>query len=109
MCQHYKEIDKALMTKLLCNIYKSRRKEGTYLYVSLQDDLKRVPELLLETFGRPELVTKLIISEDRKLAQAEAPKVLDAIATKGFYLQLPPPEEKLGLDLDVFCKRDKDE
>jgi uncharacterized protein YcgL (UPF0745 family) len=30
------------MTKLLCNIYKSRRKEGTYLYVSLQDDLKRV-------------------------------------------------------------------
>jgi hypothetical protein len=97
------------MTKLLCNIYKSRRKEETYLYVSLQDDLKRVPEVLLETFGRPELVTKLIITEDRKLARAEASKVLAAIAEKGFYLQLPPPKEELGLGLDVFCKRDKDE
>jgi hypothetical protein len=79
------------------------------LYVSLQDDLKRVPEVLLETFGRPELVTKLIITEDRKLARAEASKVLAAIAEKGFYLQLPPPKEELGLGLDVFCKRDKDE
>ncbi|HCM06507.1 MAG TPA: hypothetical protein DIC30_10900 [Oceanospirillales bacterium] len=97
------------MTKLLCNIYKSRRKEETYLYVSLKDDLSRVPEVLLETFGRPELVTKLIITEDRKLARAEAEKVLAAIEEKGFYLQLPPPKEELGLGLDVFCKRDDTE
>ena len=97
------------MTKLLCNIYKSRRKEETYLYVSLKDDLSKVPEVLLETFGRPELVTKIIITEDRKLARAEAPKVLASIEEKGFYLQLPPPKEELGLGLDVFCKRDKDE
>lgn len=97
------------MTKLLCNIYKSRRKEETYLYVSLKDDLTRVPDVLLETFGRPELVTKLIITEDRKLARAEADKVLASIEEKGFYLQLPPPKEELGLGLDVFCKRDKDE
>jgi|TARA_B110000211_G_C13685074_1_gene380561 uncharacterized protein YcgL (UPF0745 family) len=97
------------MTKLLCNIYKSRRKEETYLYVSLKDDLSKVPEVLLETFGRPELVTKLIITEERKLARAEAAKVLASIEEKGFYLQLPPPKEELGLGLDVFCKRDKDE
>lgn len=97
------------MTKLLCNIYKSRRKEETYLYVSLKDDLTRVPDVLLETFGRPELVTKLIITEERKLARAEADKVLASIEEQGFYLQLPPPKEELGLGLDVFCKRDKDE
>lgn len=97
------------MTKLLCNIYKSRRKEETYLYVSLKDDLTRVPDVLLETFGRPELVTKLIITEDRKLARAEADKVLASIEEQGFYLQLPPPKEELGLGLDVFCKRDIDE
>ena len=97
------------MTKLLCNIYKSRRKEETYLYVSLKDDLSRVPEVLLETFGRPELVTKLIITEERKLARADVIKVLASIKDKGFYLQLPPPKEKLGLGLDVFCKRDVDE
>lgn len=97
------------MTKLLCNIYKSRRKEETYLYVSLKDDLSKVPEVLLETFGRPELVTKLIITEERKLARAEAGKVIASIEEKGFYLQLPPPKEELGLGLDVFCKRDEDE
>lgn len=97
------------MTKLLCNIYKSRRKEETYLYVSLKDDLSRVPETLLETFGRPELVTKLMLAEDRKLARAEAPKVLAAIEEQGFYLQLPPPKEEMGLGLDIFHKRDKDE
>lgn len=97
------------MTKLLCNIYKSRRKEETYLYVSLKDDLSRVPDTLLETFGRPELVTKLMLSEERKLARAEAPKVLAAIEEQGFYLQLPPPKEELGLGLDLFHKRDKEE
>ena len=97
------------MTKLLCNIYKSRRKEETYLYVSLADDLARVPEFLLETFGRPELVTKMIITPERKFARADAEKVLASIKEKGFYLQLPPPKENLGLGLDVFCKRDDDE
>jgi uncharacterized protein YcgL (UPF0745 family) len=97
------------MTKLLCNIYKSRRKEETYLYVSLADDLVRVPEFLLETFGRPELVTKMIITPERKFARADAEKVLASIKEKGFYLQLPPPKENFGLGLDVFCKRDDDE
>ncbi|MFQ3170002.1 MAG: hypothetical protein ACJAW8_002630 [Oleispira sp.] len=96
------------MTKLLCNIYKSRRKEETYLYVSLTDDLSRVPEVLLETFGRPELVTKMIITPERKFARADAKKVLASIQLQGFYLQLPPPKENLGLGLDVFCKRDDD-
>ena len=95
------------MNKQLCSIYKSRRKEETYLYVTLQDDLSRVPEALLETFGRPELVTKLIITEDRPLARADAKKVLSSIRSNGFYLQLPPPKEIYMLDL--FCKRDKDE
>lgn len=97
------------MTKLLCNIYKSRRKEETYLYVSLKDDLTRVPEVLLETFGRPELVTKLILTPERKLARIGADKVLESIEEKGFYLQLPPPKENMGLGLDLFCKKDKDE
>lgn len=97
------------MTKLLCNIYKSRRKEETYLYVSLADDLSRVPEVLLETFGRPELVTKMIITPERKLARADVEKVMASIREKGFYLQMPPPKEHFGLGLDVFCKRDDDE
>lgn len=89
----------SFMRQILCNVYKSARKEETYLYVDLKEDLKRVPDALLETFGTPHLVTKIIVNEERKLARAEAPKVLDAIEEKGFYLQMPPAKEEYMLDL----------
>lgn len=97
------------MTKLLCNVYKSLRKEETYLYVSLKDDLSEVPVTLLDTFGTPQLVTKLLLTPERKLALVTADKVIDSIQEKGFYLQLPPPKENMGSGLDLFCKKDKDE
>jgi len=97
------------MTKLLCNVYKSLRKEETYLYVSLKDDLSEVPVTLLDTFGTPQLVTKLLLTPERKLALVTADKVIDSIQEKGFYLQLPPPKENMGTGLDLFCKKDKDE
>lgn len=97
------------MTKLLCNVYKSLRKEETYLYVSLKDDLTRVPEVLLETFGAPQLVTKLLLTPERKLARMKAGNVMESIEEKGFYLQLPPPKENLGTGLDLFCKKERDE
>ena len=97
------------MTKLLCNVYKSLRKEETYLYVSLKDDLSEVPVTLLDTFGTPKLVTKLLLTPERKLALVTADKVIASIEEKGFYLQLPPPKENLGSGLDLFCRKDKDE
>lgn len=97
------------MTKLLCNVYKSLRKEETYLYVSLKDDLSRVPVTLLDTFGTPKLVTKLLLTPERKLALVTADKVITSIEEKGFYLQLPPPKENMGSGLDLFCKKDKEE
>lgn len=97
------------MTKLLCNVYKSLRKEETYLYVSLKDDLSEVPDALMDTFGTPQLVTKLLLTPERKLALVTAQKVMDSIEENGFYLQLPPPKENMGTGLDLFCKKDKDE
>lgn len=90
---------KQAMTKILCDIYKSRKKDGTYLYVSRQDGLKRVPEVLLESFGKPELSMTLMLHKDKKLARADVEKVLQAMHEHGFYLQLPPLEETSKLDL----------
>lgn len=87
------------MSKVIVNVYKSPNKDETYLYVSIQDDLKRVPEELLETFGKPELVTKIVVTAEKQLARAEGKDVLDAMKSKGFYLQLPPPREDYMLDL----------
>lgn len=93
------------MSKVLCDVYKSRKKDETYLYVTRADGLTRVPEALLEQFGTPVLAMTMIITAEKKLARAEAPKVLEQMASNGFYLQMPPPKE---IDhLDLFCKLDK--
>lgn len=79
--------------KVLCSIYRSSRVEEMYLYVDKKEDLARVPEALLETFGKPELAMTLALYPERKLARADVNKVLEAIAQQGFYLQVPPTPE----------------
>ena len=70
-----------------------------YLYVDKREALTRVPKELLETFGEPKEVMTLLISSDKKLARVDAEKVLDEIASKGFYLQMPPAKDDYMLDL----------
>ena len=83
------------MTARLTTIYRSPKEEGLYLYVDKTENLSRVPEELLKQFGKPELAMTLSLHKDRKLARADAGKVLQAIETQGFYLQLPPLKETL--------------
>jgi len=92
--------------KLLCDVYKGNKKDEAYLYVSRKDGLERVPEALLEQFGRTEVAMTMILTPDRSLARVDATKVLDEIDEKGFYLQMPPPKDPQVLDL--FCKLDKE-
>ncbi len=83
---------------MLTAIYKSPRKEQTYLYLKQRDDFKVVPEALLKTFGSPLLVTVLDLSRRTELAGADLAKVKDALSEQGYYLQLPPPPEDLLQD-----------
>jgi uncharacterized protein YcgL (UPF0745 family) len=83
---------------MLTAIYKSPRKEQTYLYLKQRDDFKVVPEALLKTFGSPQLVTVLDLSRRTELAGADLAKVKDALSEQGYYLQLPPPPEDLLQD-----------
>ena len=51
--------------KKICTIYRSPKKEGMYLYVDKAEDLARVPEALLQSFGKPEqAMTLLRINDD---------------------------------------------
>jgi uncharacterized protein YcgL (UPF0745 family) len=75
---------------MLCFIYKSLKKEHLYLYVDKKDDFSRVPEALFGSFGKMEFVMELELTPERKLAQEDAVKVIDSLATKGFFVQLPP-------------------
>ena len=40
---------------MFCVIYRSARREQTYLYVEKRDDFSRVPETLMQSFGQPQL------------------------------------------------------
>lgn len=87
------------MRKLLCEIFKSPRREEMYLYVEKARGLVDVPEVLLERFGKPVSAMTLILDESRPLARADAAEVIAAIDAKGFYLQMPSAREEYLLDL----------
>ncbi len=75
----------------LCTVYRSPRHEEMYLYVDRREALERVPDELLERFGEPQEVLALVLKPDRALSRADTTAVLEAIAERGYYLQLPPP------------------
>lgn len=80
---------------MFCVIYKSPRREQTYLYVEKKDDFSRVPDALLQGFGKPQLAMLLPLDGRKKLVNADLEKVKEALKTQGYYLQLPPPPEDL--------------
>ncbi|MFC0321976.1 YcgL domain-containing protein [Gallibacterium melopsittaci] len=80
---------------MLCAIYKSRKKEGMYLYIEKRDNFSAVPEALLNLFGQPQFVMLFNLLGQKKLAQVDNETVLEQIKQQGFYLQMPPPPEDL--------------
>lgn len=65
-----------------------------YLYVKKDEGLTRVPEDLLKLFGRPQQAMVLLLTPGKKLAHASVEKVGESLETQGFYLQLPPRNER---------------
>jgi len=80
---------------MLVSVYKSARKNQTYLYLAKKDDFSSVPKILLDTFGTPKFVMTIPLVKREKLAIIDRKKLQDELQQKGFYLQIPPPEENL--------------
>ncbi|MGH1536848.1 MAG: YcgL domain-containing protein [Gammaproteobacteria bacterium] len=72
-----------------CFVYKSIRKEESYLYISEKDNFQRIPEQLLLLFGQPEFTFEFELTKDRKLAVADANQVMQSLDEQGYYLQMP--------------------
>lgn len=81
--------------KNLCEVFRSSRKEETYLYVVKSRGLEDVPEFLLKQFGEPHSVMTLVLDSNRKLARANTQEVLAALEEQGYYLQMPPTHAEL--------------
>ena len=75
---------------LPCWVYRSPRKQETYLFLAEEDAFDRVPAELLARFGEPVLVIELELSENRRLAREDVRQVMANLRERGFHLQLPP-------------------
>lgn len=80
---------------MLCAIYRSKKKPGSYLYIAKRNDFSAVPDSLLAHFGKPELVMMFNLLGDKALQQADKNEVLAQIKQHGFYLQLPKQDDGL--------------
>ena len=83
----------------IISIYKSSRKDEMYLYVEKALKLTKVPEALMEVFGTALHVMDMPMTVKRELARVDVGNMLEEVASKGFYLQMPPPKEDYMLDL----------
>ncbi len=71
-------------------VYKSQRKQDTYVYLAKRDDFGVIPEALGATLAPYVFVLEVALTPERRLAQADAALVRANLAERGFHLQLPP-------------------
>lgn len=79
--------------EVACAIYKTKKRDGLYLYVKEQDEFSDVPDEVMKQFPEPEHVFDLMLSADRPLARENVITVMKGLATDGFHLQMPPRPE----------------
>ena len=71
-------------------VYKSLRKDDTYVFLAARDDFSRLPEPVCAPLGRLQFVMELALTPERKLARADTAVVRENLAMRGFHLQLAP-------------------
>lgn len=81
--------------RLICSIFKSRKKTGMFLYVDKLNGMEKVPEPLKDMFGAPEHVMDMLVDESKSFARIKGQELLSAIMDRGYYLQMPDNEENL--------------
>ena len=81
-----------------CQIFRSKKKDETYLFLASDQSFEDLPEDLRATFGEPVYVMTLQLSSKSKLARVETLSVLKSLRERGYFLQLPP---KLPVESEI--------
>lgn len=72
-----------------CAVYRSNKKDLTYLYLPESEDMSKVPEALLKMISPVERVLEFDLTAERRLAQESAVEVLKLLKEQGWFLQMP--------------------
>jgi uncharacterized protein YcgL (UPF0745 family) len=78
-----------------CYVYKSARRAETYVYLAASDGFDVLPDVLRQQLGNLTLALEFELSANKRLARADAADVIDQISATGYYLQVPPPPNRL--------------
>ena len=73
---------------MFCVIYRSTKREQTYLYVEKKDDFSRVPDELMRSFGTPQMAMLLPLDGRKKLVNADLEKVKTRFALNQEYEEI---------------------
>jgi len=74
---------------LNCFVYRSLKKNNTYLYVVEKDKFDHISDSLMKVFGEGEFCFEFEHSASRKLSQEDSQQVYENLTNQGFHLQLP--------------------
>ena len=77
------------ITELECAVYKSLKKDETYVFIPTATPFSELPEELLNVLGQAEMVMTLNLTPEKKMARGTAAIVMKSIEEQGFYLQMP--------------------
>lgn len=80
------------------SVFRSSKKSDTYIYVRRGQNWDELPESLRGIFGNPVHAMDLVMTPERKLARTTGEQVLEAIAYKDFFLQMPEEQDAYVID-----------
>ena len=83
-----------LPDSLLVDVFKTARRPHTFLFLPQGLDRADWPEGLADVFTPAEKVLSLNLSAEQPLAAQPASRVIEEIASRGYFLQLPPDPVK---------------
>ncbi len=75
---------------MLCQVYRSEKKQGAYLYLAHGKTLEDIPEELNALLGHCVPVMQLNLAKRDKLASQDIELVKQNLADQGYHLQMPP-------------------
>jgi uncharacterized protein YcgL (UPF0745 family) len=76
-----------------CFIYRSPKRNNTYVYLRERDAFAVLPQDLSGSLGVLEFVIELELTPERRLATQDVNRVMQNLRDFGFHIQFPPNEQ----------------